>query len=324
MADFWWGFQGTVNEQQWAKLMAGLGQKYVLVNGDPVRSTGRTLYIDPRLQIGAGVAFEHDAVKSLAVPAPAAGQWHLLVARRVWGATPSVTYALVPGITTADAEQLAPPATLPAGRNKTPGLTDDEPVAWVHARASTTTLKLWQMSTKRDGRVPGLWAMFDPNEQGIFSIFSEAENTEYVWKSGAWERQSGCTIATLVSAALPSNAWFPITSANAWSVDTDSMPAWNNGIPVPAAGRYLVTGSLRVDAALQVIFGAKLNNVAANTTGMFAANVATGASGVALSSFSAIIKLAANDVITPVAHTTGTSGPYGITASGTNFSVARI
>lgn len=204
MADFWWGFQGTVNEVQWAKLMAGLGQKYTLVSGDPVRSTGRTVFIDPRLQIGAGVAFEHDAVKSLVVPTPAAGQWHLLVARRVWGGTPSVSYVLIPGATTADAAQATPPATLPAARNKTPGLTDDEPVAWIHTRASTTTLTLFQMSTKRDGRVPGIWAMFSPDEQGMFSVFSEADNSEYVWIAGAWRITQKSGKKTFTSIAMAS------------------------------------------------------------------------------------------------------------------------
>lgn len=191
MADFWWGFQGTVDEAQWAKLMAGVGQKYTLVHGDPVRSSGRTLQIDPRLQIGAGVAFEHDAVKSVTVPTPSSGQWHLLVARRTWGVSSAVVYALVAGATTADAVQTVPPTTLPAARNKAVGLVDDEPVAWVHTRASTTTLNIFQMSTKRDGRVPGLWAMFNPDEQGIYKVYSEADTAEYVWSGSTWGQLGG-------------------------------------------------------------------------------------------------------------------------------------
>lgn len=186
MADFWYGFQGTVNEVQWAGLMAGVGQKYTLVSGDPVRSTGRTVYVDPRTQIGCGVVFGHDAVKSLVVPTPASGQWHLLVARRTWGGSPSVAYSLVAGTTTADAAQTTPPVSLPGARNKNVGVVDDEPIAWVHTRASTTTLTLFQMSTKRDGRIPGLWAMFDPNEQGIYEVYNEADSKQYVWSGSAW------------------------------------------------------------------------------------------------------------------------------------------
>lgn len=211
MADKFVGFQGTVDEVQWADLMAGIGQKYTLVKGDPVRSTGRTVFIDPRVQIGCGVLFEHDAVKSLTVPAPATGQWHLLVARRVWSSR-TVSYVLVAGNVTADAAQTAPPATLPAARNKTVGLTDDEPIAWVHARASVTTLSLWQMSVKRDGRVPGLWAMFDPNEQGMYRVSSEAESTEYVWRGTAWEKQSSpefkAIITPVVTGGSQTSGWY--------------------------------------------------------------------------------------------------------------------
>lgn len=192
MADKFVGFQGTVDEVQWATLMAGIGQKYTLIAGDPVRASGRVVSIDPRAQIGCGVLFEHDAVKTVTVPTPATGQWHLLVARRVWSSR-TVSYVLVAGNVTADTAQTAPPATLPAARNKTVGLTDDEPIAWVHARASVTTLNIWQMSVKRDGRAPGLWALFDPHEQGIYRAFSEADSGERFWNGSAWVGAGGNT-----------------------------------------------------------------------------------------------------------------------------------
>ncbi len=185
MADEFIGFQGTVNEVQWASLMAGIGQKYTLITGDPVRSSGRTVHVDPRSQIGCGVLFKHDAVKSLAISAPTAGQWHLLVARRNW-AGKSVSYVLIPGNVTSDVEQADPPTALPAARNKSVGIVDDEPIAWVHARASSTSLKIWQMSIKRDGRAPGKWALFNAAELGLTRAFSEADALEYVFNNGVW------------------------------------------------------------------------------------------------------------------------------------------
>lgn len=181
-----WGTQGTVNEVQWAKLAEGFGQKYTLVSGNAVTSSGRNLSIPARVSIGCGVAVEVTTAETRAVSIPAAGQWFLLVLRRQWGASRGATFELIPGPTTTDAVQTAPPAALPAARNKTPGLIDDEPVAWVHARASVTTLTIWQMQTKRDGRIPGIWAMYDANEQGLYTVFAEADNTEYVLINGVW------------------------------------------------------------------------------------------------------------------------------------------
>lgn len=142
------GFQGTVSETQWAQIMTAVAQKYTLTSGDPVRSSGRTLLIDPRASVGAGVLVVTDTLTSVTVPAPATGQWHLLVLRRTWGASRSAQYILIPGATGPNAAQTAPPTTLPAGRSSSVGVVDDEPVAWVYARSGTTELQLWQLSER--------------------------------------------------------------------------------------------------------------------------------------------------------------------------------
>lgn len=179
------GFQGTVNEVQWGKLLSGVGQKYVLASGGDVTSAGRTLTVPPRVDIGCGVMVEENASTNITVPTPAAGQWHLLVLRRSWS-TRTAAYQLIPGATTADAAQTAPPATLPAARQKTPGITDDEPVAWVHTRASTTLLSIWQLSAKSGGVVPGPWALLDPVEQGMGVAYSESTGEVYAQNGTSW------------------------------------------------------------------------------------------------------------------------------------------
>lgn len=160
------GFQGTVSETQWAQIMTAVAQKYTLTSGDPVRSSGRTLLIDPRASVGAGVLVTTDTVTSVTVPAPTTGQWHLLVLRRTWGASRSAQYLLIPGATGPNAAQTEPPTTLPAARNRSVGVVDDEPVAWAYARSGTTELQLWQMSARPGGVVPGPWAVWDFTEQG--------------------------------------------------------------------------------------------------------------------------------------------------------------
>ena len=153
------GFQGTVTEVQWAKLMGAVGQKYVLASGGGIASAGRTLTIPPRVSIGCGVLVDESSVTNIVVPTPAAGQWHLLVLRRAWS-TRTAAYQLIPHTATTDAVQAAPPGGFPAARQKIAGGADDEPVAWVHTRASTTVLTIWQMSTTPGGIVDGTWALW--------------------------------------------------------------------------------------------------------------------------------------------------------------------
>lgn len=252
-----WGTQGTVNEVQWAKLAEGFGQKYTLVSGNAVTSSGRNLSIPPRVSIGCGVAVEVTTAETRAVPVPAAGQWFLLVLRRQWGANRGATFELINGPTTTDAAQTTPPTTLPAARNKQPGLIDDEPVAWVHARASTTTLAIWQMQTKRDGRVPGIWAMFDANEQGMFDVFSEADGATFVWLSGAWQPTEGNSFRIVRNAsALPLGAGVYTDLAPGFVTDRSTAGiAWSGGrFLVSAAGRYRLSGNIFITTQVGYLF----------------------------------------------------------------------
>lgn len=218
MAITLWGVQGTVNEVQWAKLATGLSQKYTLVSGNPITASGRTLTITPRLSVGCGVAVENSTNESVVTPVPTTGQWFLLCLRRVWGASRGASYVLVNGPTTADAVQAAPPTTLPGTRNSTPGVMDDEPVAWVHARASTTTLNIFQMSARPNAVVAGVWALWNGAEQGIYRAFSEADGLEYLWNGSSWQihgerRTTWRDFRTLIGASA------------AWTPDSVSAPA---------------------------------------------------------------------------------------------------
>ena len=98
---------------------------------------------------------------------------------------------------------------------------------------------------------------------------------------------------------------------------------WNNGIVIPTNGVYLISGSLLVATNIPVIYGAKLNNTAATITNLVVAGQSTGFSNNTLVTFAREMRLAAGDVLTPAAYTSGSAGPYGITPSGTGFSVAH-
>lgn len=182
------GFQGTVSESQWAEIAKGFGQKYTLVEGPAVRSSGRIVYVDPRASVGAGVLVKNTTVESLTIPAPATGtgQWYLVALRRTWGASRGAAYVLIPGLAGTNAAQTAPPANFPAARNKQVGLLDDEPVAWAYTRSGTSTLQLWPMHARPSAVVPGLWALWDALEQGFMRAWSEADGAEALAVGSAW------------------------------------------------------------------------------------------------------------------------------------------
>lgn len=150
-----------------------------------------------------------------------------------------------------------------------------------------------------------------------------ADSREYLRRAGVWVGVS--TIANLASAALASNSWSVFASAASWNVvEGLQVSPWNNGIVIPAAGIYEITGSILIGANIPIIYAAKLNSTAANGTGVVAAGQTTGFSAETRISFARTLPLQAGDVITPAAFTSATAGPYGITPGGTHIAVTRV
>lgn len=166
-------------------------------------------------------------------------------------------------------------------------------------------------------------AAFTGAENGD-SFFSTTNNSEYVRSSGAW--LGVATVARLQSAALASATWTILNNPATWIIDAKMIESgeWNNGIVIPTDGVYLISGSLLVAANIPVIYGAKLNNTAASIAGVVVAGQSTGFSNNTLVTFAREMRLAAGDVLTPAVFTSGSAGPYGITPSGTGFSVTRV
>lgn len=157
-----------------------------------------------------------------------------------------------------------------------------------------------------------------------FEWFNTTNNSQYVRVSGVWV--GNATVANLSSGTLASNSWTILSSPGNWTLVSQMQASspWTTGIVIPTAGEYLITGSMYVAAPLYVIAGAKLNNSAANGTGLIVGSVVNGSSGLTIASYSRTMTLAAGDVITPAMYTSGTAGPYGLTATGTHISVSRV
>lgn len=129
------GYDGAVNESQWAQLIKKVGSaEYGVVGKDDWRITAvagadRTVSIAPGKGWGHGVFDENTASVQVQLDPVASGvRYDLIVMRRDWtGAAGSSTFTKVNGTGSF--------TSLPAGRLKGPGAVDDQPIALVQVIA---------------------------------------------------------------------------------------------------------------------------------------------------------------------------------------------
>lgn len=130
------GYDGTVDEVQWARIAASLGADYaVLGNTDwqvtTVVGQDRTVQVAAGSGFGHGVLDVNDAAVTLQLPVVASGtRWDLVVARRNWQPVGGTTvFAVVQGTASKG---------IPSGRLVGPGVQDDQPLALVQVTAGQT------------------------------------------------------------------------------------------------------------------------------------------------------------------------------------------
>lgn len=117
------GYEGTVDEQQWATLIAGAGgRQYGVIEDDGWRArvgnADREVRIGPGTGFGWGVMDRTAEEASLTLPATTSGSaWHLIVVHRDWQNNES-TFDSIP----AGSSRAIPP------RATSPGTTDDQPL----------------------------------------------------------------------------------------------------------------------------------------------------------------------------------------------------
>jgi hypothetical protein len=131
------GYDGSIDEVQWAKLARHLGAEYAVeAPGDyqvsVVAGLDRTVSVDPGTAYAHGVLAVSDAAVTVQLPAIASGsRWDLIALRRDWqppGGTSTVVFVQGTGS-----------QTIPAGRLNSPGVTDDQPLSLVRVTAGQTT-----------------------------------------------------------------------------------------------------------------------------------------------------------------------------------------
>lgn len=142
-----WGFDGTINEAQWAQMAGLLGNGYVAAgNGDClVTAVGgaRSVSVAAGTLYGDGVVSTNSAAETVAMTTPVNGQWYVISLRRTW-ATNTVALVAIAGATTTTTTPTAPPTSFPT-LNTNVGVLTDQPIAWAWCNSANTTVVIFDI-----------------------------------------------------------------------------------------------------------------------------------------------------------------------------------
>lgn len=135
-----WGFDGTINEAQWAQMAGLLGNGYVAAaNGDcavTAVSGARSVSVAAGTLYGDGIVSVNSGAETVAMTTPVNGQWFVIALRRTW-ATNTVALVAIAGATTSTTLPTATPTSFPTLNTNT-GVLTDQPIAWAWCNSATT------------------------------------------------------------------------------------------------------------------------------------------------------------------------------------------
>lgn len=151
-----WGFDGTINEAQWAQMAGLLGNGYVAAgNGDClVTAVGgaRSVSVAAGTLYGDGVVSVNSAPETVAMTTPVNGQWFVIALRRTWATNTSALVAIA-GATTSTTTPTAPPTSFPT-LNTNVGVLTDQPIAWAWCNSANTTVVVYDIRLKAVKSLP--------------------------------------------------------------------------------------------------------------------------------------------------------------------------
>lgn len=239
------GYDGTVDESQFAQLARHIGTQYAVDGNDDwrvevVAGLDRTVRILPGTGYGHGVVDTSDAEETEQLPVVSgdAGthRWDLIVARRDWQPPGgSTTFQQIQGTTS---------RALPAGRLKGPGVVDDQPLALVRVTSGqqlpTAVVDLRCWASKVVG-AKDLLGLGDPTigAEGrvgrvVYRGLANATTGDPEWVSDPYVVSGSATVT--LNAAND----FTITLPEAFPTQLDSWVAMNGDFSQTNAGQVFI------------------------------------------------------------------------------------
>lgn len=247
-----WGFDGTINEAQWAQMAGLLGNGYVAAgNGDClVTAVGgaRSVSVAAGTLYGDGVVSVNSGAETVAMTTPVNGQWYVIALRRTW-ATNTAALVAIAGATTTTTTPTAPPTSFPT-LNTNVGVLTDQPIAWAWCNSANTTVVVYDIRLKAVKSLPPVVATqaerdakFMTPTQGLqvwrddlgavetyYGLYNASTNPGGRDSAGwyATDRKSGLvpvrpTTVTIASGSGSANALGQISFTSATSIRLDGI-----------------------------------------------------------------------------------------------------
>lgn len=276
------GYAGTVNDLQWSQLSRYAGLDYGVKSTADLACTQsgvtKTFNVATGEFYGRGIVDTNGAIVNIAPAVPAAGQWFLIVAHRVW-ATKVTTIISLAGPTTTTATPTVPPVVAPGTLASGPGTTDDQPLFWVWINSANTTtviVDVRKLPVVQGGPIVAdlnslyaLNALYLTNVGGRVMVGEGGAEFGLV-VGGAWQQ---ITPAVFASAAARDTAYakaggaFKVFGAQAFLTTAPGVLMECN----PTTGRWQKKGLNAPSAAVQTGTGATVINDDGSVTSTFTA-----------------------------------------------------
>lgn len=248
------GFDGTVNEAQYANMWALGGVDGVSSSGAWAVTQGTGRQVSVAAQSGYAFARGVLSISSAAITAnlgtPTNGQWYLIVRRIDW-ATNTVSVVAIPHTTTTTTVPTVAPGTFPTF-NDNPGVLYDHKLSWAWVTSVNTTVTLFDLRTLGlETRMTG------------FAKTADHQINSYLWANAA--ARNALTGMVAGATGYQSDTALEYTyNGTAWRVSTPGLVPIIPTAAVPSSGTATIVGnkvsvnqaplSLRIDGVFSTDF----------------------------------------------------------------------
>lgn len=256
-----WGFDGTINEAQWAQMAGLLGNDYVAAgNGDCLVTAvpgARSVSVAAGTLYGDGVVSVNSGAETVAMTTPVNGQWYVIALRRTW-ATNTAALVAIAGATTSTTTPTAPPTSFPT-LNTDKGVLTDQPIAWAWCNSANTTVVVYDIRMRAVKSLPPVVA----NQGERDAKFMTPTQGLQVWRNdlGAVETYYGLYNASTNPGGRDTAGWDSVAKTDDLVlIRPTSVVAVGSGSTATVSSVGVVTATDITSISLNGVFSSKYSN----------------------------------------------------------------